>query len=437
MPEGGLGARFAVLRELDRSIAILASISFISNLGVSIMLPLLPLFAVQIGATPGELGLMVSIFAITQTIGQLGSGAMIARISPRRQMPLGQASYAAANFLIATATSAVPLIAFRALAGFGGGLSIIAERLYIARVADRAKLAFTNGVVSAAGSSGSVLGPTIGAILAINLRIPFIVVGITATVAAISAILFLPAEPKIAPGTAAQATTPPPLPESTEDVPAVAAAVDDTSAAPAAVPAVAEAVVSTPALSRWTHIRPLFVLSLWNLAFGAAYGGWITTFGPYSTSQLGMSPSGVSLIFAAFGVGSILLGPPLARIADRSGRRRMVAVGTVLVLLFFAAALLRLPQPLIYLSAGVSGGGLAAAQSSWFALLSVATDGARRGRSFGFVTAFSNLGVVVGASLASQVWEHVGVGEGLLSASLFLVLAALSLLLVSSDRKPG
>ncbi|HKB27895.1 MAG TPA: MFS transporter, partial [Candidatus Limnocylindrales bacterium] len=285
MAEGGLRARFAVLRELDRPIAVLASISFISNLGVSIMLPLLPLFAVQLGATPGELGLMVSIFAVTQTIGQLGSGAIIRRISPRRQLPLGQASYAAANFLIATATSAVPMIAFRALAGFGGGLSIIAERLYIARVADRAKLAFTNGIVSAAGSSGSVLGPTIGAILAINLRIPFIVVGFTATIAAISAVLFLPAEPKVPPGMT-ETPTPPPLPASTEGVPAIAAAVDGSSEAPA-IP------------SRWTRVRPLFVLALWNLAFNAAYGGWITTFGPFSITNLGMSPGGVSLIFAA------------------------------------------------------------------------------------------------------------------------------------------
>jgi MFS family permease len=422
MLEGGLRARFAVLREIDRPIAILASISFISNLGVSIMLPLLPLFAVQVGATPGELGLMVSIFAVTQTIGQLGSGAMIGRISPRRQMPLGQASYAAANFLIATATSAVPLIAFRALAGFGGGLSIIAERLYIARVADRAKLAFTNGIVSAAGSSGSVLGPTIGAILAINLRVPFIVVGCTATVAAIAAILFLPAEPAVGRGVA-PATPPPPLPESTETVPAVAAAVDAAAGPPAAP-------------SRWVRVRPLFVLSLWNLAFSAAYGGWITTFGPFSTANLAMSPGGVSLIFAAFGVGSILFGPPLARIADRRGRRRMVALGTVLVLAFFGAALLRAPQPVVYLVAALSGGGLAAAQSSWFALLSVATDGARRGRSFGYVTALSNLGVIVGASLASQVWERVGLAEGLATASIFLVLAALSLLLVPSDHQP-
>jgi len=431
MPEGGLGARFAVLREIDRSIAILASISFISNLGVSIMLPLLPLFAVQVGATPGELGLMVSIFAVTQTVGQLGSGAMIGRISPRRQMPLGQASYAAANFLIATATSAIPLIAFRALAGLGGGLSIIAERLYIARVADRAKLAFTNGVVSAAGSSGSVLGPTIGAIPAINLRVPFIVVGFTATVAAISAILFLPAEPAVAPGSAPASA--PPLPETTEDVPAIAAAID--TAAPAA-PAEPLPAAAATIPSRWTRIRPLFVLSLWNLAFSAAYGGWITTFGPYSTAHLGMSPGGVSLIFAAFGVGSILFGPPLARIADRSGRRRMVAFGTVLVLLFFGAALLRAPIPVVYLVAAFSGGGLAAAQSSWFALLSVATDGARRGRSFGYVTALSNLGVIVGASLASQVWERVGLPQGMATATIFLVLAALSLLFVPSDHKP-
>jgi hypothetical protein len=89
---------------------------------------------------------------------------------------------------------------------------------------------------------------------------------------------------------------------------------------------------------------------------------------------------------------------------------------------------------LIYGSAVIAGGGLAASQSSWFALLSVATDGGRRGRSFGTVSALSNLGVIGGAAVASTVWELVGVREGLVSAALFLALGVASLVLVPSDR---
>jgi MFS family permease len=422
-----------VLREIDKSIAVLAVIAFISQVGVSIMLPLLPLYAVQLGASPTELGFMVSIFAVTQTVGQLGSGAIIGRIPARRQMPLGQASYAAANFLIATATSAVPLILWRSVAGFGGGLSIIAERLYIARVADRARLAFTNGVVSAAGSSGSVLGPTLGAVLALrDLRVPFIVVGCTATLAAIAAVLFLPPE-RVGPSTTAPTSAAPtsaaPVPESAEDVPAVVAAAGS-GASPTGT-------AEGTGIGAQGRVNPLVAIFLWSLCFNAAYGGWITTFAPYATQRLRIPASQVSLMFAFFGIGAILLGPYLGRVADRSGRRRMVGFGTLLVLLNITALLVAAPLPFIYGSAILAGAGLAGAQSSWFALLSVATDGGRRGRSFGFVTALSNLGVIVGASLASTVWQVVGLHEGLLSASGFLILGVLSLLLIQNDRPSG
>lgn len=401
-------AAVVTLRELDRPIVVLAAISFISQVGVSVMLPLLPLFAIELGATPRELGLMISIFAVTQTIGQLGSGMLSGWLAPRRQLPLGQGSYAAANLLIATAGAAVPLIVFRGLAGFGGGLSIIAERLYIARVADRARLAFTNGVISAAGSSGSVLGPALGGFLALSdLRIPFIVVGITASFAAISAIAFLPPEP--------HASAPAPV-----------------SRSPTAAPS--GMTFGARVRDQIGAIRPLGTLGLWNLGFSAAYGGWITTFGPYAQDRLGLPVNQVTLIFAMFGLGSIFIGPWLSRRADRSGRRRMVALGSVLVLGNLAAMIVRAPVPVIFGSAIVAGGGLAAAQSSWYALLTVATDGGRRGRSFGLVTALSNLGVIAGATLASEVWQGTGIDQALLVAAGFMGLAIASLGLVHVDH---
>ena len=400
----------AAVRDLDRPIAVLAAIAFISQVGVSVMLPLLPVFALELGATPRELGLMVSIFAVTQTLGQLGSGVLSRWLSPRRQLPLGQGAYAGANLLIATATSAVPLIAFRALAGFGGGLSIIAERLYIARVADRARLAFTNGVISAAGSSGSVLGPLVGGLLAtIDLRTPFIVVAITATLAGIAAIAFLPPEPEVPPA----ATRP----------------VDGAAEEPRTF--------GGRLRGQLAAARPLATLGLWNLGFSAAYGGWITTFGPYADTRLGLPVNEVTWIFGMFGLGSIFLGPWLSRYADRTGRLRMVAFGSVLVLGNLASMIVQAPVIVIFATAIVAGGGLAAANAAWFALLTVATDGGRRGRSFGLVTALSNLGVIAGALLASEVWQQVGIDQALLVAAGFLVLATLSLLLVRRDPPPG
>ena len=223
---------------------------------------------------------------------------------------------------------------------------------------------------------------------------------------------------------AANADTPAALPESTDLVP------------DAADPVIAAA-EDERHRSRWAHVAPLARLALWSVGFNAAYGGWITTFAPYSTQVLGLTAGDVALFFAPFGAGAILLGPLLARRADRTGRRRMVAVGTALVFVNIAALVVGAPLWLIYASAVVAGGGLAAAQSAWFALLGVATDGGRRGRSFGLVSALSNLGVIAGALVASLAWSNIGLREGIASSAIFLILAAASLLLVPSDRRRG
>lgn len=412
---------------IDRSIAVLALLAFISQAGVAIMLPLLPLYAVEVGATPSQLGLMVGAFSITATIGQLSAGFLASWISARRQLPLGQAVYAVGNFLIATTSTAVPLIIFRAMSGLGGGLTLIAERLYIARVTAQDRLAFVNGVVSAAGSTGSVIGPLLGAVLAVqSLRAPFVVVGLTATIAAVLAIAFLPAE-RPARGADPASADPADPAAAPAAAPAAGAAPGSLSAAPPATPApITE--------GRWARVEPLARLALWSVGFNAAYGAWITTFGPYSTQVLGLDASLVALFFVPFGAGAILLGPVLARLADRTGRRRMVAIGTGMVLLNIVFLVAGAPVALIYGSAVIAGGGLAASQASWFALLGVATDSGRRGRSFGLVSALSNLGVIAGAAIAAAAWETIGLREGVLATGVFLVLAAASLAFVPDDR---
>src|SRR4029079_9949341 len=120
--------------------------------------------------------------------------------------------------------------------------------------------------------------PVIGGVLAVqDLRIPFFVVGTTATIASVAAIAFLPPEPD-------------------------RANVDVVAEAPPR--SLATRLTEPLALA-----RPLGAIALWNLAFSAAYGGWITTFGPYAHGELGLPVNQVALIFAFFGVGSIFLGP--------------------------------------------------------------------------------------------------------------------------------
>ena len=285
----------AAVRELDRPIIVLAAITFISQVGVSVMLPLLPLFAIELGATPRELGLMVSIFAVTQTVGQLGSGVLSAlalAAPPAAPRSGGVRGREPPHRDVAGRPAAhrVPR---------PGGLRrrpVDHRRAAVHRACRRPGQAGLHerrdlGRRAPAGPSS---GPAIGGFLALSdLRIPFIVVGITATVAGISAILFLPPEPG----------------HSARDRPRRG------SGRPPDAPAVRRVRLR----EQIAAIRPLGALALWNLGFSAAYGGWITTFGPYASDRLGLPVNQVTLIFAMFGLGSIFIGPWLSRRADRAG----------------------------------------------------------------------------------------------------------------------
>lgn len=364
---------------------------FVGQLGIAIMLPLMPLYALYLGATPLHLGLLTSAFTIANTATQLGTGLLVDRLGSRSFIRGGIATYAGANVLIATARSALELIAFRTVAGLGAGANQVAERLYVAQVADPRRLAFSQSVLSAAGSAGMVVGPAFGGLIAAlsDLRVPFAVVGVTSSLAFLGSLrLPRPAVPR---------------PTADELVPSA-------------------------------FDRSVITLTVASAFFFAGFGVFITTYAPFVTIHLGWSTVDVGLVWSVFGAGTIVLGPALGHLADRAGRRRVAATATIPVALFSVVAVVGLPQPVIYAMTFLTGGAVTAFSASWFAILATASAAARRGRTFAIVSALSNLGVVGGAALASLVWQSVGLGQALLTAAVVDLLAGLVLLVFLAER---
>jgi MFS family permease len=362
-----------VVGAIGPALWLLAAIGFISQVGISVMLPLLPLYATELGAPPFVLGLLTGAFAVTNAIGQLASGFLAERFGPRRMMSAGLGFYGAMNALIATAASAPWLLAWRTAAGFGGGAMIVSERIYLAQIVEPARRAFANGIVSAGQSAGTVTGPVIGGIAASigGLRAPFVIVAATSAIALLGT-LFLPA----------------PVRAETE----------------------ADAERSTEAVD----LRPLAMLLLANLALLASYGGFITTYATLATTRLGWTVVDVGIAFSFFGAGSILLGPWLAHLADRIGRRRVATVAPLALVTFGAGLVLGLPQPAVYGLAVLAGGGLTAFSASWYALLADSAGPHRMGRVFGIVNAAATIGIVIGSVTAAELWTRVDVTAGMM-----------------------
>ena len=356
-------------------VGVLAAISFVSQLGIAIMLPLIPLYALSLGATPIVLGLLTASFSVASAIGQLVTGYLIDRLGPRRFIRAGIGGYALMNGLIASVTSAAALIAFRSLAGLSAGANLVSTRVYVAGVTDPKRLAFTNGILSAAASAGSVIGPAIGGLVAAasNLSVPFAIVASTSAIAFFASLRLPPVPPRhVAPGPAAQARS---------------------------------------------YGRPVLILLAANFFLLMGFGGFITTYAPFATTRLGWSITEVGLIFSIFGLGDITLGPWLGHLADRTGRRRMAMLASLPIALFGIGIVIGLPRPVLYAITFVTGGGLTAFNGSWFALLTSVVPAERRGRVFGTVSAVSNAGTVIGAIGASIIWQALDLSGGLILAS--------------------
>ena len=384
------------IRSLGPALPVLAVISFVSQLGIAIMLPLLPLYALYLGASPLQLGLMTSLFAITNAAAQFGSGFLLDRYGARRFVNAGTAVYAIGNALIANAQSAVSLIAFRGLAGLGAGTNLVASQLYISQVADRARLAFFNSVLSAARSAGSVLGPALGGFVAVggDLRLPFLIVSVTSG-AAFVASLFLPRPQSVAHPTAATGGT------------------------------------------SGLFSRTVLTLLAGNLFLLIGFGSWITSYAPFATQHLGWTTFDVGVIFTLFGIGDITLGPWLGHLADRTGRRRMAVAASIPIFLFGFVLVFALPKPFFYVISFITGAALTAYNASWFALLTAAVPTARRGRIFGVVSAVAQTGTIIGALGASLLWQAFDVQWGLVIGSFAALSAGLALMTLPGGPSPA
>ena len=339
---------------------------------------------------------MTSAFSITNAFAQFGSGFALDRYGPRRFLSAGTALYAAANALIASAQSATALIAFRGVAGIGGGINLVASQLYISKVADRTRLAFFNSVLSAARSAGSVFGPALGGLLAAggDLRMPFVIVAATSGLAFVTS-LFLPAT--------------------------------EAAASASAAPGGTSGLMS----------RTVLTLLVGNFLLLMSFGGFITTYAPFASQRFGWSTLDIGLLWTLLGIGDITLGPWLGHYADRTGRRRMAVAASIPIFLWGFVLVLGLPRIVFYAASFLCGASLTAYNASWFALLTTAVPAERRGRIFGVVSAVGQGGTVAGALLASLLWQAFDVQWGLILAAFAALSAGLAMLTLPGSASPA
>lgn len=150
----------------DKRIVIIFLTVFIDLVGFGIIIPMNPYLAKTFGASPLEVGLLMSVYSLAQFIFSPFWGQLSDRIGRRPVILWSLLGASAAHLGFAFAGSFWALIAARTLAGvFGGNIST--AMAYIADITSEKDRSKGMGLIGAAFGLGFILGPALGGLFAV------------------------------------------------------------------------------------------------------------------------------------------------------------------------------------------------------------------------------------------------------------------------------
>lgn len=144
-----------------QQISVLIAVNLVDMIGLMLVLPLLPFYASDLGASPERIGQLIAAFSIAQLIAAPFWGRFSDRYGRRPALVIGLTASAVAFLVFAYAHTIWLLFLSRLVQGAGGGTTGVAQA-YVAdtvKPRDRAKAL---GWLSASTNVGVVLGPVIG-----------------------------------------------------------------------------------------------------------------------------------------------------------------------------------------------------------------------------------------------------------------------------------
>lgn len=166
-----------------KALPILFAVMFLVMLGFGIIIPVMPFFAEEMGATPTQMGLLMASYSVMQLLFAPVWGSVSDRIGRKPVMLIGIAGLAVSFFLFAIADSLWMMFLSRLLGGFLSSANMPTVMAYVADITTPENRGKGMGVVGAAVGLGFVFGPAIGGVFSQeSYATPFYIAGIVATI---------------------------------------------------------------------------------------------------------------------------------------------------------------------------------------------------------------------------------------------------------------
>jgi DHA1 family multidrug resistance protein-like MFS transporter len=165
---------------------------FIAFLGIGLVIPVLPTLMNELGITGTTVGYLTAAFAFAQLIVSPFAGKAVDKFGRKIMIVIGLFIFGISEFLFGIGKEIEILFISRILGGISAAFIMPAVTAFIADITNLNTRPKALGYMSAAISTGFIIGPGIGGFLAeFGTRIPFYFAGALGTIAAILSILLL------------------------------------------------------------------------------------------------------------------------------------------------------------------------------------------------------------------------------------------------------
>jgi len=354
-------------RQRRQAMALLFSVLLLVMMGFSVLFPIQAYYIRQFGADTLTMGLLTSIYSVMHFIAAPIWGRISDRVGRRPVLMAGLLGFVFSQLMFGLATQIWMLFVARTLGGLLSAAAMPTAMAYIADVTSEEERAKGMGLMGAAFGLGVIIGPAIGGPLGtISLALPFFVSASLSFLAFLGVLTILPES----------------------------------------LPAEVRGERKSSRKSRWGTFSPhMTALYLITLVLSLGMAGVETTFSFLAADVLHLGPDGVSWVFVAMGIVSVIVqGGLVGRIQKALGETRMMILGLVIATIGMAWVVFIQSPVWATVAICVLAVGMSLARPANSALIS---RHARTGQgvAIGVMDSFDSLGRIIGPSLGGAIYK--------------------------------
>ncbi|MGC4376586.1 MFS transporter [Fictibacillus sp. Mic-4] len=180
------------IKEQKAVLVILLSNIFIVFLGIGLIIPVMPSFMNIMHLTGKTMGYLVAVFSVSQLIASPFAGRAVDRYGRKTIILIGLFLFGVSELIFGLGTNVAVLYLSRILGGISAAFIMPGVTAYVADITTTEERAKAMGYLSAAISTGFIIGPGIGGFIATyGVRVPFFFAAAIAFIACISSFFIL------------------------------------------------------------------------------------------------------------------------------------------------------------------------------------------------------------------------------------------------------